>query len=276
MLAPVRACPGVRAVDEHARQAAQPWPLAQIRVAGDGVLVGCQTLPFLARVPPLGAEVVELGLKGGQLCSFRPPAGRARRSRPVSRPPSRSGTRSLAFDALAGAIRARETLKLYRRPRLADWGEYAAGVYEALGWGSYLFLEDWDGVVRTQNQATLEGSPVAQVIVAFMENHRGDYEGVASDLHRRLELRAEELDIDVKRAKVWPKSPSWLWRRMKDVVPVLAALGIIASTRPGEAGSLISLKKDPLGPPDPGSSREKCSQESPPASRMLPGGNADT
>lgn len=181
-----------------------------------------------------------------------------------------------AFDALAGAIRARETLKLRRRPRLADWGEYAAGVYEALGWGSALFLEDWEGVVRTQNQATLDGSLVAQVIVAFMENHRGDYEGVASDLHRRLELRAEELDIDVKRAKGWPKSPSWLWRRMKDVHSVLAAMGIIVSKRPGEAGSLISLKKDPLGPPDPGSSREKCFQESPAASRMLPGGNADT
>lgn len=179
-----------------------------------------------------------------------------------------------AFDALSGAIRARETLNLYKRPRLADWGEYAAGVYEALGWGSDLFLEDWEGVVRTQNQATVDGSPVAQVIVAFMEN-RGGYEGVASDLHAKLEARAEELNIDVKRDKAWPKSPSWLWRRMKDVLPVLAALGVIASNRPGEAGSVISLKKDPLGPPDPGSSREKCFQELPSASRMLPGGNAD-
>ncbi len=180
-----------------------------------------------------------------------------------------------AFDALAGAIRARETLNLYKRPRLADWGEYAAGVYEALGWGADLFLEDWDGVVRVQNQATVDGSPVAQVIVAFMEN-RGDYEGVASDLHKKLEARAEELNIDVKRNKAWPKTPSWLWRRMKDVLPVLAALGVIASNRPGEAGSVVSLKKDPLGPPDPGSSRGECFQESPSASRMLPGGNADT
>jgi Bifunctional DNA primase/polymerase, N-terminal len=180
-----------------------------------------------------------------------------------------------AFDALAGAIRERETLKLYKKPRMADWGEYAAAVYETLGWSSDQFLEDWDGVVQTQNQVTLDGSLVAQVVVAFMEN-RGDYEGAATDLHGKLEARAGELNIDVKRDKAWPKSASWLWRRMKIVVPLLASLGVVASQRDAENGSVISLKKDPLGPPDPGSSRDKCFQESPSATRMLPGGDADT
>ncbi len=48
-----------------------------------------------------------------------------------------------------------------RRPRLADWGEHAAAVYEVMGWGAEQFLEDWDEVVKVQNQATLDGSPVA-------------------------------------------------------------------------------------------------------------------
>jgi hypothetical protein len=30
-----------------------------------------------------------------------------------------------------------------------------------MGWGAEQFLEDWDEVVKVQNQATLDGSPVA-------------------------------------------------------------------------------------------------------------------
>jgi len=35
-----------------------------------------------------------------------------------------------------GAIALKPSLKLSRRPRLADWGEYAAVVYEIMGWGN--------------------------------------------------------------------------------------------------------------------------------------------
>src|SRR5918995_6778818 len=61
------------------------------------------------------------------------------------------------FGVLAEAIALKPCLKLSRRPRLADWGEYAAAVYEVMGWGAETFLKDWDEVVRVQNQATLDG-----------------------------------------------------------------------------------------------------------------------
>ena len=50
------------------------------------------------------------------------------------------------FDALSKAIALRPSIKLSRRPRLADWGEYAAAVYEVMGWGAQTFLSDWDEV----------------------------------------------------------------------------------------------------------------------------------
>ena len=59
--------------------------------------------------------------------------------------------------------------KLSKRPRPADWGEYAAAVYEAMGWGADLFLEDWEDVVKVQNQSTLDGSPVVQAIIRLMD-----------------------------------------------------------------------------------------------------------
>jgi hypothetical protein len=46
------------------------------------------------------------------------------------------------FSVLARAIALKPSLQLSRRPRLADWGEYAAAVYEATGWGAETFLED--------------------------------------------------------------------------------------------------------------------------------------
>ena len=35
--------------------------------------------------------------------------------------------------------------------------------------GADLFLEDWEDMVKVQNQATLDGSPVAQAIIRFMD-----------------------------------------------------------------------------------------------------------
>src|ERR687894_1769509 len=74
------------------------------------------------------------------------------------------------FGVLSQAIAIKPSLKLSRRPRLADCGEHAASVSEAMGWGAETFIKDWDEVVKVQNRATLDGSPVAQAIIKFMEN----------------------------------------------------------------------------------------------------------
>ena len=162
------------------------------------------------------------------------------------------------FDCLSATMRRRETLQLHRRPRLADWGEYAAAAYEALGWDVDTFLADWEQVVEAQNQGTLDGSPVAQAALHFMES-RNEWTGLASDLHAKLEVEAEELNIRIKRDPTWPKSPSWLWRRMKEVLPLLAAMGVEATnTGNGKTGTQITLRKMPTGGGDGGSKNENA------------------
>jgi hypothetical protein len=44
------------------------------------------------------------------------------------------------FDVLSKAIARKPSVKVSRRPRLADWGEYAASVYEVMGWDAETFL----------------------------------------------------------------------------------------------------------------------------------------
>jgi Bifunctional DNA primase/polymerase, N-terminal len=148
------------------------------------------------------------------------------------------------FDVLSRAIALKPSLKLSRRPRLADWGEYAAAVYEVMGWGAEQFLEDWDEVVKVQNQATLDGSPVAQAIIKFMED-KEEYVAPSSELHKKLESVAESLGVSITRDKAWPKSARWLWRRIKEVLPLLVAAGIAASREEDRMGSKIILRKTP-------------------------------
>ena len=148
------------------------------------------------------------------------------------------------LDTLSKAIAHKPSLKLSRRPRLADWGKYAASVYEVMGWGAEQFLEDWDEVVKVQNQATLDGSPVAQTIIKFMEDKQ-EYATTSSELHKKLEGVAESLGVSILRDKAWPKSARWLWRRIKEVLPLLVAAGIEANRKDAEKSTKITLRKLP-------------------------------
>lgn len=149
-----------------------------------------------------------------------------------------------AFDVLARAIARKSSLQLSRRPRLADWGEYAASVYEVMGWGAEAFLSDWDEVVKAQNRSTLDGSPTAQAVIRFMED-RDVYEGTSTELHKKLEAVAEDIGVSIARDKAWPKSARWLWRRIQEVVPLLVSAGIEAGRSEEKRGTIIALRKSP-------------------------------
>jgi hypothetical protein len=156
------------------------------------------------------------------------------------------------FDVLAKSIARKPSLELSRRPRLADWGEYAAAVYEAMEWGPETFLKDWDEVVKTQNQATLDGSPVAQAIITFMKD-KEEYTATSSELHGKLKVVAAQLGVDVDRDKAWPKSARWLWRRIKEVLSLLVAAGIEAGRGRDESAKQITLRKIPINDGSDGS-----------------------
>jgi hypothetical protein len=51
-------------------------------------------------------------------------------------------------------------------------------------------LKDWDEVVKVQNQATLDGSPVAQAVIKFMVD-KEEYMRTSSELHKKIEGVAE-------------------------------------------------------------------------------------
>lgn len=147
------------------------------------------------------------------------------------------------FDGLAGALRERHTVQLEERPRLADWGLYAAALYESQGWGVAQFVEDWQHVEKTQQQGTLDGSIVAQAVILYMKD-KDRVELSAAKLHAALVARAED-ELDLKDDKTWPKTGRTLWKKIREVTPLLEAHGIRASRKnDNRAGRPIVLDTD--------------------------------
>ena len=157
------------------------------------------------------------------------------------------------FDALSGALRQRHTVKLAERPLLADWGLYAAALYESQGWGVGTFVEDWKVVEKTQQQGTLDGSVVAQAVILYMKD-KDRVEKSAAKLHAALEARAGD-DLDLKADKTWPKTGRTLWKKIREVTPLLEAHGIRAWRSPSnKTGRPIVLDTD-LTDPSPDGDR---------------------
>ncbi len=147
------------------------------------------------------------------------------------------------FDALAGALQERHTVELAERPRLADWGLYAAALYKSQGWGVETFVEDWQGVEETQQQGTLDGSIVAQAVILFMKD-KDRVELSAAKLHATIEDRVGE-DLDLARDKTWPKTGRTLWKKIREVTPLLEVHGIRAYRKnDNRAGRPIILDTD--------------------------------
>jgi hypothetical protein len=93
-------------------------------------------------------------------------------------------------------------------------------------------------------RGTLEGSPVANAIIRFMAD-REEYSASSSKAYEDLERVAEDLGVSTARDKAWPKSPRWLWRRIKEALPLLRAEGIEATRKEDERGSTITLRRRP-------------------------------
>jgi hypothetical protein len=154
------------------------------------------------------------------------------------------------FGALSGALRERHAITLSERPRLADWGLYAAALYQAQGWGVDTFVSDWQRVEEAQQQGTLDGSVVAQAVILYMQG-KTRVEKPASRLHNLIQAFVED-DLDLKNDRGWPKTGRTLWKRLREVIPLLETHGIrVTRGTSNKVGRPIILERVPEGPKDP-------------------------
>jgi len=142
------------------------------------------------------------------------------------------------FDLLTAAMQCHPNVNLHSLPRLADWGEWGAAIYEAKGWGMSQFLEDWTGNVKEQHKNVIDASTLIQVLSEFMKDYE-IWEGLPTELLHALTVKAEQLNIRTDHDKLFPKNADWLWRRIREYIPVLEMLGL----KPDRDGRKIIVRK---------------------------------
>ena len=155
-----------------------------------------------------------------------------------------AGVLGSLLDAAGCALRRRSQIGLDRQPRLADFNRWMQAAEPALPWPEGQFEES----LRTNRQETrieaIETNPLARAVVAVVEGSTS-WEGTATALLQELERRVPPCERS--RHADWPASPSWVWRRLRRVRPLLRrAAGIkLSRSRSSERRTIrISRRLD--------------------------------
>jgi len=146
------------------------------------------------------------------------------------------------FDVLSGVLKHASGIVLTRKPRMADYSRYAAAAAIMLGETTESFLAAFGENTKRQNNASIESSSTAQVVIEFMSD-KDEWEGASSELYGILKQIAEKANLQIGGAGGFPRAANWLWRKIKEVKPNLQSLGIEITCGEMSANSVIHLQK---------------------------------
>jgi hypothetical protein len=135
------------------------------------------------------------------------------------------------LDAVSGALREYENVRIERLPRMADFAEWATAAEVSLGLKLGAFMAAYTRNRASSNDLALESSPVAAAVLSFI-NVEEEWQGTSSELLKALNDRTGE---DVQRQPGWPKAANALSGALKRLAPNLRAAGVNVS-RPNRAG----------------------------------------
>jgi len=147
------------------------------------------------------------------------------------------------FDLLARAMALRPSIQHPGLPRMADFALWGCAIARALGHSEEDFLSAYEGNTEARNEEALQASPVAAMVVELMDA-QSEWEGTPSELLAELEKLAEDHRVNTK-MREWPRAAHSLSRRLNEVRPNLAAVGITISTRRDGRHRAITVRKIP-------------------------------
>ena len=126
------------------------------------------------------------------------------------------------FDAMSGALRSVEAVRLEGMPRMADFAVWATAAEEALGWEDGAFMAAYAGNRKATADTALDADPVAGAVLELMKDH-DEWTGNATELWTTL---GELVDENIRHTKAWPGAPNTLTGRLKRLAPTLRGAGI--------------------------------------------------
>lgn len=121
--------------------------------------------------------------------------------------------------------------------RMADYYRYASSAAASLGVTNEQFGQIFQRNVDRQNEASIESSPLAQVIVDFMAD-KEIIETKSSDLYAQLIEKSKEMGFD----KGIPRGVNNLWKKLNPLRIDLEGVGIFIDRRPRSDGTYIQIE----------------------------------
>ena len=146
------------------------------------------------------------------------------------------------LDAVSSALRHRPGVKIERRPRMADFGEWMTAAEPGLGWDPGSFMDAYEENQKQVVAGAMEASPVALAVQAFItENEPDGWDGTPTEL---LGLLAGKVSETVQKSKQWPGNARSLGIAITRVAPILRSIGIDVVRHKGGRDSkrMISIK----------------------------------
>lgn len=131
------------------------------------------------------------------------------------------------LNVLSKAVALKSTINVSELGRMADFTVWGCAIAQALGYSQEAFLRAYSENQNLVNYEIIEGHPVANCLMAFVDKRDGEqWQGSATELFEELEDQAVELKVDRKQ-RSWPKAPNGLMRRLNELKSNFDDIGII-------------------------------------------------
>jgi putative DNA primase/helicase len=139
------------------------------------------------------------------------------------------------LDAVSGALRNLDKVKLDRAPRMADLAKWVTAAESSLGWEPRTFLSAYRDNRREVVDASFEADAVAVAIRDWMLGSKADgWDGTMTDLLAALNTTTF-VNEGARKSKQWPLSAQALGNRVERIAPLLRSKGFkVERRRTGE------------------------------------------
>ena len=142
------------------------------------------------------------------------------------------------FDTVSTMLRTEPTLSFSKKPRMADYYCFATAAALDLGYSRQELDSAISQNTKEQNVEAIEASPTAQAIMEFIKDKNG-WSGGSTELYNHLLAIADNLKLKNN----FPKSPTWLWRKIREVRTNLIAQGIEVNRSEATLRNVITITK---------------------------------
>ena len=163
------------------------------------------------------------------------------------------------LDSLVTALQNIEKTELTHYPRMADFAQWAAAAESAFGFSKGSFIKAFEENQNSGNYIALEGSPFAETIQKFAADkdywkHNPKFEG---NLQNFLDVLEKYTTDEIKKSKLYPKTPRGVRSKLERINPNLRAIGINIELPPRtEQVQMIVLEQRVFQPSEPSGTSE--------------------